>query len=383
MMAALVGALLDGDHAQAMAECEKLRDAGVAPQQIITEGVEVAMAKLDAKCTVDQFNLLEIMLCGRAVTGVMKDLYPPGTSPLRTKGAVVLGALEGDVHDLGKNILKTVLTAAGYRVVDCGKDCPIEKLIDAAESEGAVAVGVSGLLTMVIAQVFGHAATLAGVPVGDYVRDGELLAQCQIQALDRHDYDAVFALMDVNVETEAAGPVLAYRADAYPVAQSYALAGVVEPDALAIPDPSRDGRMPELLRAARILRREVGDEVLVVGCVLGPMTLAMQLLGPEAALYLAIDEPDRFARVLDFAASVVVRFGLAQIEAGVHLPIVFDPSSSPDVIPSSFYREFVVPQLARVFSAFKQAGSAANWLHTAGPVESILPFYPPICIRSM
>ena len=78
-----------------------------------------------------------------------------------------------------------------------------------------------------------------------------------------------------------------------------------------------------------------------------------------------------------------MRFGLAQIEAGVHLPIVFDPSSSPDVIPSSFYREFVVPQLARVFSAFKQAGSAANWLHTAGPVESILPFYPPICIRSM
>ncbi len=55
----------------------------------------------------------------------------------------------------------------------------------------------------VIAQVFGHAATLANVALDDYVRNGELLARCQIKALERYGYDAVFALMDVNVETEA------------------------------------------------------------------------------------------------------------------------------------------------------------------------------------
>ena len=73
----------------------------------------------------------------------------------------------------------------------------------------------------VIAQVFGHAATLAGVALGDYVQDGDLLARCQIQALARYDYDAVFALMDVNVETEAVGSNLTYRADQYPDVKSY------------------------------------------------------------------------------------------------------------------------------------------------------------------
>ena len=169
----LVKALLDGDRAQAVAEARRLRDAGVGPGRIVTQGIEAAMAQLDAKCTVDQFNLLEIMLCGRAVMEVMKELYPPGGPPPQTKGTVVIGTLEGDVHDLGKNIVKTILTATGYRVVDCGRDCPLERLIDAAEQESALIVGVSGLITTVIPQArqvrsrmnergLGHIKVMAG-----------------------------------------------------------------------------------------------------------------------------------------------------------------------------------------------------------------------------
>ncbi|MCP5157987.1 MAG: cobalamin B12-binding domain-containing protein [Gammaproteobacteria bacterium] len=173
MMDLLIKALLDGDQAQAIIQASKLREAGVGRRQIITDGVEAAMAQLDAKCTVEQFNLLEIMLCGRAATGVMKVLYPPSTPPPQTKGAVVIGALEGDVHDLGKNIFKMVLTAKGYRVVDRGKDCPVERLIDTAEQEAALAIGISGLITTVIPQVLqikdklvarglGHIKVIAG-----------------------------------------------------------------------------------------------------------------------------------------------------------------------------------------------------------------------------
>ena len=228
----------------------------------------------------------------------------------------------------------------------------------------------------VVAQVFGHAAPLSGVALGDYVQDGELLARCQIQALEYYGYDAVFALMDVNVETEALGSVLSYQIDRYPFIQSYALAGGFDVDKRQVPDPHRAGRMPELLKAAKILRREVGDKVLVVGCVIGPMTLVAQLMGMESALYLAIDKPEQFARLLDFATEVVISFGVAQIDAGAHLPIVFDPSSTPEIIPAQFYREFVLPCLKRVFTSFKHAGAAANWLHTAGMSEPILPFYP-------
>lgn len=153
IMDPLVKVLLDGDHAGALAEVRNLRDGGVERERIVTEGVEKAMAQLDAKCTVEQFNLLEIMLTGRAAMGVIKELYPPLDPPSRTKATVVVGTLEGDVHDIGKNVLKGVLVASRYRVVDCGKDCPVVKMIDAAEQKAALAVSVTGLITTVIPQV--------------------------------------------------------------------------------------------------------------------------------------------------------------------------------------------------------------------------------------
>jgi uroporphyrinogen decarboxylase len=228
----------------------------------------------------------------------------------------------------------------------------------------------------VIAQVFGHAAVLAGVSLRDYLQDGELLARCQIQALKRYGYDTVFALMDTSVETEAVGSTLTYPPDQYPHVNSHALSDAGNLEGLSVPDPQQAGRMPELLKATKILRREVGDDVLVVGCVLGPMTAAVQLLGAETALYLAIDHPERFARLLDFAAQVAIRFGAAQIEAGAHLAIVFDPCTSPAVVPPQFFREFELPRLQKLFLALKAAGAAANWLHIAGPVVPILPLYP-------
>jgi dimethylamine corrinoid protein len=65
----LVDALLEGDQERAVAEAMSLRNGGVEDERIIADAIEPAMGRLDAKCTVEQFNLLEIMLVGRAVTG--------------------------------------------------------------------------------------------------------------------------------------------------------------------------------------------------------------------------------------------------------------------------------------------------------------------------
>ena len=149
----LVAAILEGDCAESVLQAEQLRTGGVSAQHIVMRGIEPAMSALDGKCTLEEFNLLEIMLAGRAVTEVMKLLYPAGSAAADTKATVVIAALEGDVHDLGKNILKMVLTGSRYRVVDCGKDCPLSKLIEAAEKEQPVAIGISGLITHIIPQV--------------------------------------------------------------------------------------------------------------------------------------------------------------------------------------------------------------------------------------
>ncbi|AUB85324.1 cobalamin-binding protein (plasmid) [Candidatus Thiodictyon syntrophicum] len=152
-MRRLVMALLDGDQAEAVGAALALRAAGIDNGRIIADGIEAAMGHLNAKCTLQQFNLLEIMLCGRAVTAVMKALFPAEAPLVPTQGTVVLAALEGDVHDLGKNIVRMILTVEGYRVVDCGKDCLLDHVIETVGREDAIMVGISGLISTVVPQV--------------------------------------------------------------------------------------------------------------------------------------------------------------------------------------------------------------------------------------
>jgi len=152
-MRQLVMALLDGDQAEAVGAALALRAAGIDNGRIIADGIEAAMGHLNAKCTLQQFNLLEIMLCGRAVTAVMKALFPAEAPLAPTQGTVVLAALEGDVHDLGKNIVRMILTVEGYRVVDCGKDCLLDHVIETVGREDAIMVGISGLISTVVPQV--------------------------------------------------------------------------------------------------------------------------------------------------------------------------------------------------------------------------------------
>ena len=149
----LIAALLAGDKVAAQAETSRLRAAGATPESIVTQGLEVAMAQLDDKCTVEQFNLLEIMLVGRAISVVVHELYPEGLPPAQGRATFVIATLEGDVHDLGKNIVRMVLIGKGYRVVDLGRDCPLDKLVTATEQEHARAVLVSGLISPIITQV--------------------------------------------------------------------------------------------------------------------------------------------------------------------------------------------------------------------------------------
>jgi len=149
----LVELLIEGNQKEAVEETNSLLEAGMPIEKIISHGVEQAMSQLDDKCTVEQFNLLEIMLAGRAVMGVMNILYPPTQARVYDKGKVVLATLEGDVHDLGKNILKMILETNGYEVIDCGKDCPVEKLVNIVQAEKPIAVGLSGLITTVIPKI--------------------------------------------------------------------------------------------------------------------------------------------------------------------------------------------------------------------------------------
>ena len=66
---------------------------------------------------------------------------------------IVLATVRGDIHDIGKNIVKALLENYGYRVVDLGKDVPAERILEVAEAEGADVVGLSALMTSTVPQM--------------------------------------------------------------------------------------------------------------------------------------------------------------------------------------------------------------------------------------
>jgi methanogenic corrinoid protein MtbC1 len=182
----LVQALTEGEREESLRIVADLARGGMPPIEIVTGGVETAMAALDRKCTAEQFNLLEIMLAGRAVMAVIRQLFPEEAALPGSRASVVVAVLEGDIHDIGKAILKIVLTGSRFRVVDCGKDAPVPAVVAAAAQSGAAAVCVSGLISSVIPQVRALKPALAHAGLG-HVRvlaGGAALKQCTAAALN-------------------------------------------------------------------------------------------------------------------------------------------------------------------------------------------------------
>ena len=204
-LSTLVAHLLDGDAQAALAEARRLCTPGPDGQRLVVEGLEAAMDLMSAKCTSEQFNLLEIMLTGRAAMSVAREVFPEGSVPC-TRGTLVIATPQGDVHDLGKNITRMVLITKGFRVVDCGKDCPVADMAAAAAREQAFAVLVSGLISPIVPLVRQLRGLLRerGLPHVAVVAGGAALKQCTAEALNvdyvaRDAFDCVHFLEGLGV----------------------------------------------------------------------------------------------------------------------------------------------------------------------------------------
>jgi uroporphyrinogen decarboxylase len=221
-------------------------------------------------------------------------------------------------------------------------------------------------------QLFGFTARQAGARIGRYASDGETLARCQLKARERFGTDMLFAVSDVNVEAEAAGCELACHEDDYPVISEPALRSSLGIDGLQVPEPRRDGRMPEMLRAVACMSASVKDTCPIVATVMGPMTLATLLLGAENALFLAHDEPRAFAAILRRGAEMAKVFGQAQLDAGAHVIMVFDPSAAPTVFPKELFFRYEESLISDVQRTMLDSGGRVAFLHIAADTVPIM-----------
>jgi 5-methyltetrahydrofolate--homocysteine methyltransferase len=140
--------LMAGDDKKIVAEVAQAIEEGIPTTEILDDGLIAGMNVVGVRFRKHEMFLPEVLLSARAMTAgvaLLKPLLIAEEVPSR--GKVVLGSVQGDLHDIGKNLVGIMLEGAGFEVVDLGIDVPPEKFIDAAEAEGASVIGLSSLLT--------------------------------------------------------------------------------------------------------------------------------------------------------------------------------------------------------------------------------------------
>jgi len=146
-------AVIDGDREACVALAEKVVERGVDPFEAIEQGFTRGMSIVGDKFATLEYYLPDVMRCAAAVDAGMEVLQPYilEQGERESVGTVVLGTIKGDLHDLGKNIVGTMLRAAGFEIHDLGCDTPLRTFIDKAEEVDADIIGVSAILTTTMA----------------------------------------------------------------------------------------------------------------------------------------------------------------------------------------------------------------------------------------
>jgi len=137
---------LDPDKAREVAE--KALKQGIDIKLLINEGIGKAMQRVGELYEQGEYFLPELLLAGEAATEVLKALEPKlKAEVIKPKGVIVIGTVEGDLHDIGKNLVAMVLRANGFEVHDLGRDVPVKEFVKKAIEVDADIVAMSALLT--------------------------------------------------------------------------------------------------------------------------------------------------------------------------------------------------------------------------------------------
>lgn len=142
--------IIDGDSDGAIALAIQAIAAGIDPLDAIAKGFVVGVNQVGENFASGQAFLPELVMAGEAMKAAVATLEPEmqkrGTSR-QVYGKVVLATVEGDIHEIGKTLVGTMLSASGFQVYDLGVDVPSAKIIEKVREVDADLVGLSALLT--------------------------------------------------------------------------------------------------------------------------------------------------------------------------------------------------------------------------------------------
>ncbi len=206
---------------------------------------------------------------------------------------------------------------------------------------------------------FQPAAKSMGLPLSEVFRSGELLAEAMLKAWREFGHDMILLENGTACNAQACGVEVVYRADAAPAAHIPVLKRLEDVDKLEVPDPFTAFPMCEIIKATRILSKEIGDKAWIVARAdQGPMDLAAQLFGiQELMLAIALGEqPELIHKLLDFSRRVATRYAFALIDAGGRSTSIGEPIAGPDLISPQHYRQYPFIHEKRMVDELKKAG---------------------------
>ena len=130
---------------------DKYLAEGASPQAVL-DAYQAGMAEIGKRYEAGEYFVSELILAGEMMNAGSEKIKPflkgGSASTGESKGKVLIATVEGDIHDIGKNIAATMMELAGYEVRNLGEDVPAAKIIEEAKAFQPMMIGLSGLLTM-------------------------------------------------------------------------------------------------------------------------------------------------------------------------------------------------------------------------------------------
>jgi 5-methyltetrahydrofolate--homocysteine methyltransferase len=140
--------LCQGDDQQVLQLVSKAIQEKISPKDILDKGLLAGMSIISERFKNHEIFLPDVLLASKAMHSGLEQIKPLLIdASIPSLGKVVLGTVQGDLHDIGKNLVGIMLKGAGFEVIDLGKGISPEKFIEAAQAEQARVIGMSALLT--------------------------------------------------------------------------------------------------------------------------------------------------------------------------------------------------------------------------------------------
>lgn len=144
---AIAEAIMEFEDEDVVEEVKKAIDDGIDPQVILNEGLIGAMDEVGRLFSIGDLYVPEMLMAANAMKAGMEVIKPHLKGDVAGKGFIVIGTVEGDLHDIGKNLVSMMMESAGYELVDLGVDVTADTFIETAKENKAAIVCLSALLT--------------------------------------------------------------------------------------------------------------------------------------------------------------------------------------------------------------------------------------------